>query len=65
MKKLIQFIKEAAAELKKVSWPSQEEVMGSTWVVIIMVILVAVILWLMDMGASELIQMLLKSIIGA
>ena len=48
MKKVIQFIKESYAELKKVIWPSREDVVSSVKVVIISTIIVAAVLGLVD-----------------
>ena len=47
-KKLIRFLREVKLELKKVSWPSRKEVSGSTGVVIVNVIIVAVYLGILD-----------------
>jgi len=35
MKKIVQFVKESYAELRKVVWPSREDVIGSVKVVLI------------------------------
>ena len=48
MKKIIQFFKESYAELKKVIWPTREEVASSTKVVLISVILIAIALGIVD-----------------
>lgn len=48
MKKIIQFFKDSISELKKVSWPSREEVGASTRVVVISVVIFAVVLGLVD-----------------
>ncbi len=48
MKKIIRFFKESFAELKKVTWPSREEVASSTKVVLVSVILIALALGLVD-----------------
>jgi len=48
MKKIIQFVKESYAELRKVIWPSREDVISSVKVVIISTIVVAAILGLVD-----------------
>lgn len=48
MRKIIQFFKDSYAELKKVVWPSREEVASSTKVVIISVAIFAVVLGLVD-----------------
>jgi len=48
MKKIIQYFKDSYAELKKVVWPSREEVGSSTKVVIVSVIIFAAVLGLVD-----------------
>jgi len=48
MKKIIQFFQESYAELKKVVWPSRDEVVSSTKIVIVSVVIIAFVLGLMD-----------------
>ncbi|MBN1799072.1 MAG: preprotein translocase subunit SecE [Spirochaetales bacterium] len=48
MQRLIRFFKDSYAELKKVTWPSREEVLSSTRVVIIAILAVAFALGLVD-----------------
>ena len=48
MKKIIQFFKDSYAELRKVVWPSREDVIASTKVVIISTIVMACILGFID-----------------
>ena len=48
MKKLIQFIKESYAELRKVVWPGRDDVISSVKVVIISTVIVAAVLGLVD-----------------
>ena len=60
MAKVIQFFKESRAELKKVQWPSRDDVVSSIKVVIISTILVAVILGLLDLGFTELFRIIMK-----
>lgn len=47
-KKLTKFLREVKLELKKVSWPSRREISGSTGVVILNVVFVAVYLGIVD-----------------
>jgi preprotein translocase subunit SecE len=49
MKKIIQFFKESYAELKKVVWPSRDDVVSSVKVVVISTVIVAAILGFIDM----------------
>ena len=48
MRKIIQFFKDSYSELRKVVWPSQEEVAASTKVVLISIVIFAVVLGLVD-----------------
>jgi preprotein translocase subunit SecE len=49
MNKLVQFVKESYAELRKVVWPGRDDVVGSIKVVIISTIIIAAALGLVDM----------------
>ena len=60
MAKVIQFFKESRAELKKVVWPTKDDVISSIKVVIISTIVVAVILGLLDLGFSELFRIVMR-----
>ena len=60
MAKVVQFIKESKAELKKVVWPTKEDVISSIKVVIISTIVVAIVLGLLDLGFSELFRIIMK-----
>ena len=58
MNKLVSFLVEVKTELTKVSWPSREELVGSTVIVCILVAVFAVILSGMDAGFSAFIKSL-------
>ncbi len=58
--KAIQFLREVKVELKKVTWPSRNQTMGSTAVVIILVIIISFYLGVVDLGLSGLIRVVLK-----
>ena len=60
MAKVFQFFKESRAELKKVVWPTKDDVISSIKVVIVSTIFVALILGLLDLGFSELFRILMK-----
>jgi preprotein translocase subunit SecE len=47
-KKLFKFLREVRLEMKKVTWPTRKETSGSTGVVIITVIIVAIYLGIVD-----------------
>jgi preprotein translocase subunit SecE len=48
MRKVVQFTKESYAELRKVIWPSRDDVISSVKVVIISTIIIAAVLGLVD-----------------
>jgi preprotein translocase subunit SecE len=48
MGKLVQFMKESYAELRKVIWPGRDDVIGSVKVVIVSTVIIAAILGLVD-----------------
>jgi len=49
MKKIVQFIKESYAELRKVIWPGRDDVISSVKVVIISTVIIAAILGFIDL----------------
>ena len=58
--KTSEFLANVKSELKKVTWPSRKETYGSTIVVIVLVLAVAVFLWVVDSALSAVIRMLLR-----
>ncbi|MFW5776848.1 MAG: preprotein translocase subunit SecE [Spirochaetota bacterium] len=48
MKKIVQFFKDSYAELKKVQWPSREEVGSNTKVVLVSVLIFAAVFGVVD-----------------
>lgn len=58
--KVVQFFRESRAELKKVVWPTKEDVISSVKVVLISTIVIAVVLGLLDFGFTE----LFRAVIG-
>lgn len=48
MKKIVQFFKDSYAELRKVVWPTKEDVIASTKVVIVSTVVMALVLGLID-----------------
>ena len=50
------FIGESAAELKKVEWPGQQQLIQGVTVVIIACVIVGAYLWLADLGFKRLVQ---------
>ncbi len=57
--KAIQFLREVKVELKKVVWPTRKQTIGSTVVVIILVMIISFFLGVVDIGLSNLIRVTL------
>ena len=58
--KIKNFFREVKVELKKVVFPSREEVIGSTKVVVVLVLIIAVFLGMIDLVLSKFIGMVIK-----
>lgn len=61
MRKLQQYVKEVIQELKRVTWPTWEELKGSTLVVIIFSIIMGCYIAGLDFGLSWVIDKLLSN----
>lgn len=58
--KAVQFLREVKTELKKVTWPSRKQTIGSTAVVLLLVVIVSVFLGVVDLVLGKLIQVILN-----
>jgi preprotein translocase subunit SecE len=55
---LIGFGREARMEVRKVVWPTRQETVQTTFMVIVAVIIIGIFLWLIDMVLAQAIQLL-------
>ena len=60
IEKVKQFFKEVRVETKKVVYPNREELIGSTWVVIITVMVISVFLGIVDLSLAKLVGMAIR-----
>jgi preprotein translocase subunit SecE len=58
--RVTEFFKEVKVEIKKVIYPTKEELVGSTWVVIITVLVISIFLGIVDLGLSKLVKVALR-----
>lgn len=56
--KMSRFLKETKAELKKVTWPTKEQIIHNTGVILVFIIAACVILSLLDFGFQQIMQLL-------
>ncbi|MEK6776989.1 MAG: preprotein translocase subunit SecE [bacterium] len=57
--KIRSFLDEVKVEMKKVTWPTLPETKGSTWVVIIMVLMIGVYFGILDFFLAKIIHIFL------
>ena len=50
------FVKEAQIEVRKVVWPTRQETVQTTLVVMVVVVIVAIFLWLLDMALGGIVS---------
>jgi preprotein translocase subunit SecE len=55
----VQFLGEVRAELVKVAWPSRDEIVASTWVVLAAVLVVAIWIFAADKVATLMMSVLM------
>ncbi len=55
---LWQFVSDARMEVRKVVWPTRQETIQTTLIVIVMVLVVGIILWLFDMMLMAILRFL-------
>ena len=58
--KSAQFLREVKVELKKVNWPSRKQTIGSTVVVLILVLIISFFLGAVDIGLAGIIRVVLQ-----
>ena len=56
IQKIRNFFKEVKVEAKKVNYPGREELIGSTWVVIVTVLVISVFLGTIDFSLGKLVN---------
>ena len=56
--KIINFFNDVVKEMKKVTWPTREELKESTTIVIVVCLLIAAFTYLVDMGVSQIMRSL-------
>ena len=59
IEKIKQFLSDAKQELARVTWPVRKHVAASTWVVIILVLVISILLGLVDAALARLVRLVL------
>lgn len=54
------FVKEAQTEVRKVVWPTRQETVQTTLVVMVVVVIIAIFLWLLDMALGGIVSQVMQ-----
>ena len=54
------FFEEVKLELEKVTWPTRKETLGTTWVVVVIVLLISLYLGACDLVLNKLMRLILS-----
>jgi len=57
--KVVTFFNDVAKEMEKVTWPSKQELVESTRIVVVVSILIAVFAWVVDLAVAEALKAIL------
>ena len=57
--KIINFFTDVSKEMAKVTWPSREELMESTKIVILVKLIIAAFTWIVDFAVSGILKAIL------
>ncbi|MBQ6714573.1 MAG: preprotein translocase subunit SecE [Clostridia bacterium] len=58
-KRIVLFLRDYKSEAKKIVWPSLKDVLKNTLIVIIICVIVGVIIWGVDFGLGQLLELIL------
>ncbi len=58
--KIVAFVRESKEELRKVTWPTRDEVTSFTIVVVVTIVIISLFLWLVDSGLMIIINSVMK-----
>ena len=60
MNKIVNFFREVRAEMQKVTWPTREELMGSTTVVLVTMAILSTFVGVTDFVLANLLKIVLR-----
>lgn len=58
-KGFVRLLKDARLELRRVTWPTKQETVTTSWQVLLVVIITAIVLWCFDYGLGWLIKLII------
>ena len=64
MDKLKKYLKETVGELRKMTWPTKDELIGSTIVTVVVSLIVAIFIGVVDRGLAFVVRMVFGGGVG-
>lgn len=55
-KNFVKFLRDVRTELKKVIWPTREQLTNNTVTVLLMCLIVGIVIWVADWGLTEIMK---------
>jgi len=59
-RRAVEFFREVLVEFKKVNWPTRQELMNSTAVVLVVTVVLAFFLGLVDIGLARIVERIVR-----
>ncbi|MBE6798114.1 MAG: preprotein translocase subunit SecE [Ruminococcaceae bacterium] len=59
IKRVVQFFRDYKSEVKKIVWPSLNDVVKNTLIVLIICVIIGIFIWALDFGLAELLDLIL------
>ncbi|MFH1700173.1 MAG: preprotein translocase subunit SecE [Candidatus Zixiibacteriota bacterium] len=56
MQKILKFFKETKIEMTKVTWPSRQEIIGSTIVTVVVAVIVSIFIGIVDFALDKIVR---------
>ena len=64
LERFLKFLKEVSAELRKVTWPTKEELIGSTIVTVVVSLIVSIFVFIVDRSLTFVIKTIFSAGVG-
>ena len=54
---IVSFVRESQTEVRKVVWPTRQETVQTTFMVMVVVVIISIFLWILDMALGGIVSM--------
>lgn len=64
LRKTREFVGDVQTEMQKVTWPDWPQLKNSTWVIIVFLVVVALLVFVMDLAVNNTLELLRSILVG-